>query len=305
MPLPDRGAPRALDESRSENVFGDFKKAYTREQAVLEANRCLFCSDAPCVKACPTSIDIPQFIRKIATGNVHGSAKTIFEANVLGTWNLLEAVRREAPRARLLVVGTGESYGPQPEGTRVTEEAPFRPVSPYAFSKAAADAGAAACAAAWGLDVVRIRAFSHTGPGQTVRFAAPSFAEQIAAIEAGAREPVLEVGNLDVTRDLLDVRDVVEAYGELLVRGRSGSAYNVCRGEGVRLTDLVQGLAERARVQVRIEVQAARVRPADVPYLVGDPSALEREVGWRARIPLARTLDDLLQEWRLARSPGS
>ena len=221
-----------------------------------------------------------------------------FHVNVLGTWNLLEAVRREVPRARLLVVGTGESYGPQPEGTRVAEDAPFRPVSPYAFSKAAADLGAEACAQAWGLDVVRVRAFSHTGPGQATRFAVASFAEQIAAIEGGRREPVLQVGNLEVTRDLLDVRDVVDAYRTLLERGRSGAAYNVCRGEGVRLADVAQGLIDRARVPVRCEVDQGRFRPADVPYLVGDPTTAAREVDWRARIPLGRTLDDLLEDWR-------
>ena len=126
-----------------------------------------------------------------------------FRANVAGTANLLEAVRAGAPAARVLVVGSGEAYGPQPEGTRVGEDAPFAPVSPYAESKAEADRLAAATAEGeGGLDVVRVRAFSHTGPGQSPVFVVPGWAQQIAATEAGRAEPVLRVGNLEVTRDL-------------------------------------------------------------------------------------------------------
>ena len=220
-----------------------------------------------------------------------------FRANASGTANLLEAVRAGAPSARVLVVGSGESYGPQPEGSRVGEDAPFAPVSPYAASKAEADR-LAADAAARGLDVVRVRAFSHTGPGQSPVFVVPGWAQQVAAIEAGRSEPVLEVGNLEVTRDLSDVRDVVGAYVALLERGERGVAYNVCRGEGVRLTDVVRRLVALAKVPVRVETDLARMRPADVPWLVGDPARIARDTGWRAAIPLERTLADVLEEWR-------
>jgi GDP-4-dehydro-6-deoxy-D-mannose reductase len=223
-----------------------------------------------------------------------------FRVNVLGTWNLLEAVRVHAPGARVLVVGSGEAYGPQPEGSRVAEDAPFHPVSPYALSKAAADHVAEAFVRR-GLDVVRTRSFGHTGPGQSPTFAIPSFARQIAAIEAGRAEPVLKVGNLEVTRDLTDVRDVVPAYLALLERGRSGAAYNVCRGEGVRLADVTRALVERSRVPVRIEVDPARVRPADLPWLVGDRLAIGRDAEWAPSIPLERTLDDVLDDWRRRR----
>jgi GDP-4-dehydro-6-deoxy-D-mannose reductase len=186
----------------------------------------------------------------------------------------------------------------------VSETAPFRPVSPYALSKAAADAFAEVAHRVHGLDVVRTRSFAHAGPGQASHFALPSFAQQIAAIERGGGEPVLHAGNLEVTRDITDVRDVAEAYAALLERGRTGAAYNVCRGEGVQLAALVAKLVGRARLGIRIVVDPARFRPADVPYLVGDPSALERDCGWQPRIPLERTLDDLLAEWR-ERSPSA
>lgn len=221
-----------------------------------------------------------------------------FEINALGTWRLLEAVRRSAPGARVLVIGTGDVYGPQPEGTRVAETAPYRPVSPYALSKAAADAAAEVAHRTWGLDVVRVRAFGHAGPGQSARFVVAAIAEQVARAELGLAEPVVRVGNLEVVRDIIDVRDVVEAYWALLERGVAGSAYNVCRGEGVRLAEVASQLLDLARRPVRLEVDVARFRPADVPYLVGDPSRISLDIGWRAAISLGQTLADVLDDWR-------
>jgi GDP-4-dehydro-6-deoxy-D-mannose reductase len=221
-----------------------------------------------------------------------------FRVNTAGALTLLEAVRRTSPRVRVLLVGSGEVYGPQPAGTRVAESAPFGPLSPYALSKAAADLGGAAFAEAHGLDVVRTRSFAHAGPGQDERFVLPSFAKQIAHLERGTDEPVLRVGNLDVVRDLSDVRDVVAAYVALLERGARGAAYNVCRGEGVKLTDVAARMVARARRPLRIEVDPARMRPADVPYLVGDPTALAAATGLAPAYPLDRTLDDVIEFWR-------
>ena len=221
-----------------------------------------------------------------------------FRINAAGTWNLLEAVRGAVPRARVLVVGTGEVYGPQPEGSRVAEDAPFAPVSPYALSKAAADAMAEAAAEAHGLDVVRTRSFGHSGPGQTTTFVIPSIARQIAALEAGGGEPVVKVGNLEVTRDLCDVRDVADAYVALLERGRTGAAYNVGSGRGVQLTDVAARLVAQARRPLRLEVDPARMRPADVSWLVADVTAIARDTGWHATTPLEVTLADVLEEQR-------
>jgi len=226
-----------------------------------------------------------------------------FRVNAAGTWHLLEALNAQAPQARALIVTSGEIYGPQPDGERAAEDAPLRPVSPYALSKAAADAFAAITAER-GQDVIRARSFAHAGPGQDSRFVIPSFARQIAAIEARGLKPVLRVGNLDVTRDFTDVRDVARAYVVLLERGRRGAAYNVCSGAGVRLADVVERLVQRSRAPIRVEPDSARMRPADVPYLVGDPGSIRRDTGWSAEIPLDRTLDDVLAEWRARESPG-
>jgi GDP-4-dehydro-6-deoxy-D-mannose reductase len=221
-----------------------------------------------------------------------------FRANAVGAWHVAEGVRRVAPRARVLLVSTSEVYGPRPEGTRVREDAPIAPVSPYALSKAAAETMVGAHARAHGLDLVVARAFGHIGPGQTPRFVIPAWAEQIAAIEAGKAEPVLRVGNLAVTRDLSDVRDVADAYVALLDRGERLGVYNVCRGEGIALSELLQRLVARSRVPVRVEIDPSRMRPSDLPWLVGDPSAITQLTGWRAGRSLDGALDDVLGEWR-------
>jgi GDP-4-dehydro-6-deoxy-D-mannose reductase len=223
-----------------------------------------------------------------------------FRAHVNGTWSLLEAARTHAPGARVLVVGTSEVYGSIAPGTRAAETHAFVPASPYALSKAAAEHLAIAYATSRKLDVVRARPFGHTGPGQTPRFVVPAFAQQVAAIEAGKAEPVLRVGNLEVTRDLSDVRDIVQGYCALLERGQTGAVYNLCRGTGVLLADLVHELAAMSRVKLAVEVDPARLRPADTPWLVGDPSLTAAETGWKVERPLAATLRDVLDEWRAA-----
>lgn len=246
-------------------------------------------------EAAPAAI-IHLAAQSSAAHSFHDPVET-YRVNAMGTFSLLEAARRAAPQARVLVVGTGEVYGPQAHGTRVQEDAPIRPVSPYALSKAAADA-VAEHYGRQGLHVVRTRSFGHLGPGQTTRFAVPSWCRQIAKIEAGGSEPILRVGNLDVIRDLTDVRDVAEAYVRLIEQGRPGAAYNVCTGAGTRLAAVVESLRQRSRVSIRVETDPALVRATDVSYLVGDPTRIQRETGWKAAIPLERTLDDTLEEWR-------
>jgi len=208
-----------------------------------------------------------------------------FEVNALGTWNLLEAVRRAAPRARALVIGTSEVYGPQPEGSRVSEAAPFRPVSPYALSKAAADAFAELAGKRYGLDVVRTRSFGHSGPGQEPRFSVPSWAQQVAAIEAGEAEPVIRVGNLEVTRDLSDVRDVARAYVALLDRGRSGEAYNVSGWRSVALRDALDVLDPDAALS---ELPSSS---SEAVVTSGCGRKARAELGYAPRVDLAAGLE--------------
>jgi GDP-4-dehydro-6-deoxy-D-mannose reductase len=221
-----------------------------------------------------------------------------FEVNVLGTLHLLRAIAAAAPDAIVVAPTSGEIYGPSVGGGRHSEDAPPDPRSPYAVSKAAQDLLLAQVHHSDGLATVRMRPFVHTGPDRPERFAESSFAGQIAAIEAGRRPPRLAVGNLEAVRDVSDVRDVVRAYRLAADRRHAGRAFNVCRGGGVRMADLVERLLELSEVDIEVDVDPDRLRPSDLPELVGDPSRARSELGWRNEIPLERTLEELLDGWR-------
>jgi len=223
----------------------------------------------------------------------------------LGTWdvNATGTLRMAAalPKgARLLLVSSAEAYGSVPEAEQpIAEARPLRPCNPYAASKAAAEMAALQAGESGGLEVVVARSFNHTGPGQDPRFALASFARQLALIRAGGAEPVLHVGNLSARRDLLDVRDVVHAYVRLMEAGAPGGVYNVCSGVARSMADAVDELVDLSGTRARVEVDADRVRPVDVPLLLGDNARL-RGLGWEPAIPFRQTLSDLL-EWQAGR----
>ena len=219
--------------------------------------------------------------------------------NVLGIAHLVEGARRLGLSPAVLVVGSAEEYGnAAPREGPLTEETPLRPSSPYAVSKVAQGLLAVACGGPLGMRVVRTRTFHHTGPGRGEAFAESSFARQIAEIEAGLRPPVIHVGNLEAVRDFTDVRDVVRAYWGLLQRGEAGQVFNVCSGRGRPIRDLLDILLGLARATVEIRLDPERLRPADVPVLIGDPARLQATTGWRPEIPIEKTLEDLLADWR-------
>ena len=224
------------------------------------------------------------------------------QTNVLGTHHLLEAVRLHSPESRVVVVTSAMIY--QASAAPLTEDAPLVPSSPYGLSKLAQDQLALAAAHDDGLQVVVARPFNHFGPGQDPTFALPSFARQIALIEAGLAPAVLRVGNLDAERDLTDVRDVVDAYVRLLDRGRAGRPYNICTGTAHRIGDLLDRLMALARVPVSRTVDPERLRPSDLPRLVGDSTRIHTELGWAPRRPLEQTLADTLEWWRAAVAAG-
>jgi GDP-4-dehydro-6-deoxy-D-mannose reductase len=219
--------------------------------------------------------------------------------NVMGLLNLLEGARAHGLAPRVLAVGSAEEYGlVDAHDLPLREETPLRPLTPYAVSKVAQGYLGLQYALAGVAPVVRTRTFHHTGPRRGEGFAESNFARQLAEIEAGRREPVIEVGNLDAVRDFTDVRDVVRAYWLLLERGRPGEVYNVCSGRGVRLRDLLETLVRVSGLRVEVRVDPARLRASDVPALVGDAGRIRAELGWEPRIPLEQSLGDLLRYWR-------
>ena len=223
----------------------------------------------------------------------------VLQTNLGAACNVLEGMRAAATGARLLLVGSAEEYGVvAAERQPIAETESLRPASPYAVSKVAQGLLGLQYATSHGIDVVLARSFNHSGPGQSERFVLPGFARQIARAERGEQEPVLQVGNLDVWRDVLDVRDVVRAYVGLLDRGESGTVYNVCRGDASRVGDLLEGLRRRARVPLRVEVDPERWRPSDLPLLRGDSTRLRQHTGWSPAIDVDTLLDDILDDWR-------
>ena len=214
--------------------------------------------------------------------------------NAVGTLNLCTAAATLDGPPRILLVSSSEVYGSVgPADQPISEDQPFAPVTPYAASKASAEMMALQAGLGSGLDVVRARAFNHTGPGQRTGFVVPDLASQVAKAARGELDRIA-TGNLEVSRDITDVRDVVRAYRLLLLRGEAGAAYNVCRGEAVLISELLRTLMKIAGTDIPVWVDPARARPADVPIQVGDPTRIRALTGWQPEIPLEKTLADVL-----------
>lgn len=218
------------------------------------------------------------------------------EVNVMGTMSVLQAIERAAPQARLLQVGSGDAYGLVSEDRLpVSEDQPFAPRNPYAASKAAAEMFVLERARRGRVHACCARSFNHTGPGQDERFVFPAIARQAAAVRrrGGGR---IVVGDLEITRDFLDVRDVVDAYLCLLQRGASGCAYNVCSGIETPLRPAAEAMVSGAGVVPDFVRDAELLRLAEQRRMVGDSSRL-RALGWAPRISLETTLRDVMNDW--------
>ncbi len=222
--------------------------------------------------------------------------RATFETNANGTLNLLLACRQRA--VRVLAISSADVYGRVAlSELPIAEDAPLRPVTPYAVSKVASDFLCVQAHLGYALDVIRVRAFNHLGPGQTNRFVAPAIAERIAVNEFDGSE-VVPVGNLTPRRDFTDVRDVVRAYRLLVTHGEPGEAYNVCTGVDLAISELADLLVAMARRPMRLQEDASLQRPVETPVLRGDPTKLHKTTGWTPEISIDRTLADLLAEWR-------
>ncbi|NLE43910.1 MAG: GDP-mannose 4,6-dehydratase [Chloroflexi bacterium] len=237
-----------------------------------------------------------------AQSSVHESFSNpwdTFENNIRGELNLLEAIRRSGREVRFLVIGSTEEYGvPKPDELPQTEESPLRPATPYAVSKVAQDYLGLQYHLAYGLPVIRVRPFNHTGPRQSPRFVVPAFARQIAAIEAGRQEPVMKVGNLKTARDFVDVRDIVRAYHLAVMMGEPGDVYNLARGKAIYISDLLDHLLSLVTVSIEVKTDPSLYRPADVPIVYGSAEKFRQQTGWVPEIPFERTLQDVLDYWR-------
>lgn len=219
--------------------------------------------------------------------------------NILGQTHLFEAVRSLGQDPVIQIACSSEEYGlVLPDEVPIRETNPLRPLSPYAVSKVTQDYLAYQYFQSYGIKAIRTRGFNHTGPRRGEVFVTSNFAKQIASIELGLQEPVLRVGNLEAVRDFTDVRDMVRAYWLAVEKGKPGEVYNIASGHGITIRAMLDMLLGQARVAVRVETDPARLRPSDVEVLIGDSSKFRADTGWEPRIPLAKTLTDLLDYWR-------
>jgi len=223
---------------------------------------------------------------------------TTYQVNVLGTLNLLQALRQTGFRGRLLYISSGDVYGLVPESRLpIDEQLPPNPLNPYAASKLAAEALTRQWGAMGPFEVVIARPFNHIGPAQDPRFAIADFARQAALVALGRQEPTLAVGDIDATRDFTDVRDVVDAYVALLQRGRPGETYNVCSGAEHSLREAISIFSELIQVPLACSVQTERLRRADQRRVRGAFDKLNTDTGWAPTMSFRQTLNDTLQHW--------
>jgi GDP-4-dehydro-6-deoxy-D-mannose reductase len=219
--------------------------------------------------------------------------------NVLGQVNLFEAVRKIGLQCRIQLACSSEEYGMVfPDEVPIKETNPLRPLSPYAVSKVTQDMLGYQYWMSFKVDSVRTRGFNHEGPRRGPVFVASDFAKQIADIEKGRKAPVLSVGNLEAKRDFTDVRDMVKAYWLALEKCESGEVYNICSGTAWSIQKVLDHLLSLTKQKIEVRQDPARLRPSDVPILLGDNSKFVKVTGWKPTIPFEKTLADMLEYWR-------
>lgn len=220
------------------------------------------------------------------------------QRNTAMQWNLLEAAAEGCPDARIVIVGSCDEYGNVlPADNPVNETCPLKPASPYALSKVVQDLMARQYAETHGLNATRIRPFLQTGPRRSARFAAGSFARQIAEIAAGLREPIVSVGSIDLLRDFTDVRDAVRGYGLIAERGVAGEVYNLASGIPHSLRDMLRVMLQTADVDAQLVHDPALAREGEAPLLVGDPSKFRAATGWQPEISFEASAADTVIYW--------
>ncbi len=220
--------------------------------------------------------------------------------NILGTLGLLEGLRQWSRNAstKIQIAGSSEEYGlVAKEECPIRETQELRPLSPYGVSKVACDLLAAQYVRAYGMHIVRTRAFNHEGARRGKEFVTSNFAHQAVRLVAGQISE-LKVGNLEAVRDFNHVRDVINAYWLALEKGEPGEVYNICSGEATTIREVIDILSRIVERELPFSLDRDRLRPSDVPYLLGDSSKFRKQTGWKPTLTFEDAMRDLVIYWR-------
>ena len=280
-----RGNSTPADSTADEHLVCDIRDAKALAQAVAQVKPA-YVVHLAAISHVPTSFKDPLLT---------------WQTNVMGSMNLLEAIKQHAPEAFALFPSSSEVYGAAfKSADSVDENTPPQPLNPYAASKVAAESAFREYFRQ-GVKGVIARPFNHIGAQQSPDFVTASFARQIALIEAGKQAPVLKVGNLDAVRDFLDVQDVCSAYIELLkLADKPGHppCLNIASGHSRTIREVLDLLLSLSTAKINVELDPERLRPSDIPVAVGNARLLQETTGWQPKIPLQDTLRELLDYWR-------
>jgi GDP-4-dehydro-6-deoxy-D-mannose reductase len=221
-----------------------------------------------------------------------------FQVNLLGTLNLLQALKRAGFSGAFLYVSSGDVYGRVSEcALPISEQLPPRPRNPYAVSKVAAELLCLQWSYQEPWRIMVARPFNHIGPGQREDFVIPNVARQLARIRKGLQAPRIDIGDVDVTRDFLDVRDVSDAYFHLLENGRNGEIYNVCSGQEQLIRSLIEQMTAITGLTVELVQDQTRLRSSEQRRVMGSSLKLREQTGWNPGISITETLQSVLSDW--------
>lgn len=218
--------------------------------------------------------------------------------NVGGTKNLLDSVLNAKVNPAILIVSSAQIYG-IPQQIPITEQHPLNPVSPYAESRLEQEKLVLNYCKKHGMRIVISTSFNHIGPGQSAEFVCADFAKQIVEIEKGLRKPLIKVGNLEAKRDFTDVRDMVKGYLLALEKGKAGECYNLCSGKAYSIEEILHMLIKISKCKdIKVEKDPKKIRPDDIPILLGDNTKFRKHTGWKPEIHIVQTLKDIMEYWR-------
>ena len=245
----------------------------------------------------------PDYIYHLAgessVGLSWNAPQSLLNNNIVASLNILEALRiLDNTRTRVLLACSSEEYGHiSDKETPITEAVPLHPVSPYAITKTTVDMFGYHYYKSYGMKIIRMRAFNHTGPRRDANYALSNFARQITEIKKGLKEKIIYVGNLSAIRDYSDVRDIVRGYKLAIEECTSGEVYNICSSKGYRIKDLLDIMIQQSGCNVKIVQDKKRFRTVDLPIIIGDHSKLSRVISWSPQISIEETLQSILDYW--------